>query len=176
MGILILGVAVLLIGAGAILISQLVRNRNTIHPSELSSASRTILRPLRQAVEGFEAVVKANPEVDASKIIGSQAIETVRSTLVEASRLMPAREQLLLVARRQSSSAPQEAIDRIDQKIYAATQAVDQLTLKITAAATQTDFPTLNDQSDLPELVARLQNISQSFDEINQTIDQNQQS
>ncbi|MBA4292776.1 hypothetical protein C0431_07365 [bacterium] len=174
LGILVLGALVIGLGAFILLISQ---RKGTVHPSELTSESRQIIRPLRQAVESFESVIKANPNVDAAKILGSQAQVTARRTLEEASRMMANRDQLVQLARRLEAqkldpASPLDTIDSIDQRIHEATRAVDQLTLKITQAATQTEIPTLDNENDLDDLVSRLQNISQSFDEVNQSINQ----
>lgn len=177
LGIAALGLIILTFAAVTVLIYQLSKRKGTVHPSELTSESRQIIRPLRQAVESFESVIKANPNVDAAKILGNQAQSTARKALEEASRMMANRDQLVQLARRLEAqkldpTSPLDTIDSIDQSIHEATRAVDQLTLKITQAATQSEIPTLDNETDLEDLVSRLQNISQSFDEVNQSINQ----
>lgn len=178
----ILGVVGLVVGAVGYFFIRTVTNGGNQskfpHPSELSSASRSVLRPLRQAVESFESVLKAHPNLDAAQILGPNALESVRKTLQEATKMMPNRDVLVEMARRTESqgndpSAPHDAIDRIDRNIAEATSAIDALTLRITQAAAQTSQPFTEVESDLPDLVKRLQNVSESFDEVNQSIGQN---
>ncbi|MFM9873641.1 MAG: hypothetical protein ACKVQS_09285 [Fimbriimonadaceae bacterium] len=147
------------------------------HPSELTSESRAIIRPLRQAVESFEAVLKSNSNQESAKILGPNALESVRNTLREATKMMPNRDVLVEMARRTESqgndpSAPNDAIDRIDRNIAEATSAIDALTLKITASIGTEKQEFLEMETDLPDLVKRLQSVSQSFDEVNQSLNQ----
>lgn len=180
-GLLMIGLAGLAIGiVGYVFIRTITKGGTASqvpHPSELSSESRSMLRPLRQAVESFEAVLKANPNLDATKILGSNALETIQKTLQEATKMMPNRDALVEMARRTESqgndpSAPNDAIDQIDRNVAEATSAIDALTLKIAESATQPAQPIPEVESDLPDLVKRLQNVSQSFDEVNQSIHQ----
>jgi hypothetical protein len=181
-GLIVIGLAGLAIGiVGYIFIRSITKGGASSqfpHPSELTSNSRAVLRPLRQAVENFEEVLKANSSLDSAKIIGPNALQSVRQTLQEATKMMPNRDILVEMARRTESqgndpSAPHDAIDRIDRNIAEATSAVDALTLKITESASQPSQEISQVESELPDLVKRLQNVSQSFDEVNQSIGQN---
>ncbi len=179
--ILLFGFGGLAIAFVAYFITKVVTNSGNPgkfpHPSELSSSSRSMLRPLRQAAENFEEVLKANPNLDAAQILGPNALDSVRRTLIEATKMMPNRDVLVEMARRTESqgndpSAPHDAIDRIDRNIAEATAAIDALTLRITQSSSQSTQAISDVESELPDLVKRLQNVSQSFDEVNQSVSQ----
>jgi hypothetical protein len=179
---LLIGLAGLVVfGGGYALLKSILDQRrasNFPHPSELSSESRSVIRPLRESADSFESVLKANPDFDAAKIIGGEANEAVKKTLAESMRAMPYRDQLVKMARRLEqqrldASAPLDAVDRIDRNIAEATQAIDELTLKVSQAATQRSEPALEFETDLPALISRLQNVGRSFDEVNQNLSQN---
>lgn len=179
MGVLVLsGIILVFAGVSIAVATYAKKNKSQFpHPSELSSQSRSTLRPLRQAVESFEQAVKANKSAEASQILGNQAQGSVRQTLAEASKMMKNRDLLVGLAQRLKSQggdaeAPLEAVERIDRNIIEATQAIDQLTFKITQAAISEQTPMSEIESDLPDLINRLQNVSQSFDEVNQHLNQ----
>lgn len=178
---LVMGFVGLMIGVvGYLFIRSITKggqNSHFPHPSELSSESRAVIRPLRLAVENFETVLKANSGQESARIIGPNALDSVRKTLQEATKMMPNRDVLVEVARRteiqgNDPSAPNDAIDQIDRNIAEATSAIDALTLKITSATRSIADGLPAIESDLPDLVKRLQNVSQSFDEVNQSINQ----
>lgn len=181
---LILVALVVVVALGAVLVTLASKSKSGIpHPSELTSTSRATLRPLRQAAESFEAILKANPDAEATKIIGTQAKESVQRTVAEASKLAATRDQLTEIIRRAQmqgtdSSAAQEQLNKLDQQIAAATASIDALSLRITQNihSQEPTIPSIETDSDLPELVRRLENISQSFDEVHQsaTIEQSQ--
>lgn len=171
-GILALGTAFVIL----MLSKSMKGAADTPHPSELSSEGRAAIRPLRQAVEAYEAALKANAHSEASKILGNQTRETVRQTLREASKMVAERDILSNMVKRlegngQDATVPKQALAKIDRHFADAADAVDALTIKVTAAALEADSPTPETESELPDLVARLQNVSKSFDEVNQTIE-----
>lgn len=185
-----LGISLVLVGLvvvvaiGAFLFTISAKSRSNIpHPAELTSTSRSALRPLRQAAESFEAILKANPDAEATKIIGTQAKESVQKTVAEASKLATTRDQLSEIIRRAQmqgtdSTAAQDQLNKLDQQIASATASIDALSLRITQniSSQAATIPSIEADSDLPDLISRLENISQSFDEVHQsaTIEQSQ--
>lgn len=170
-GIVVLGAAFVV----KMFLNQIRQQSAFPHPSELSSESRTALRPLRQAVEAYESAIRANAGVETAMILGNQTRATVTQTLGEAAKMMSNRDVLSDMAKRlegkgQDSSIPRGAVDKIDKYLTDAAAAVDAITLKVTAAGMAAPESIPDSESELPDLISRLQNVSQSFDEINQTV------
>lgn len=173
---------VLTLGGVLFAIAMSKKRKDIPHPSEFSSSSRAALRPLRQAAESFEELIRNNPNTEASKIIGSQASQSVLQIVARASQMAATRDQLQEMVRRaqsqgNDSTAAQAQLDQIDQQIAAATASIDALSLKITQNLQSAQpVPVLEEDSDLSDLISRLQNLNQSFDEVQQsaTIEQSQ--
>lgn len=185
-GIVVIVLGMLVVGAVAALMFAFVKGKGDSgvpHPAELSSTSRSALRPLREAAASFEAVLKANPNAEATKIIGTQARDSVKKTVEEASKLAATRDQLSELVRRAEmqgtdSSAAKAQLESLDRQIASATASIDALTLRITQniQSSTSNVPGMETDSELPALISRLENISQSFDEVHQsaTIEQSQ--
>lgn len=147
------------------------RERFGTHPSQLSANARSVLRPLRAAVESFESFLAASSDHEA-RILAGPAEESVRKSLAEAERLAILRDEYLEIARRanqtdQNSQEAARAAASIEQQIADAAAAIDRITLRLSKPAESRIPAEL--ESDLPSLVANLENLSRSYDELKQT-------
>lgn len=158
----IIGISALVVG---LLLKQM--SNKTIHPSELSSQSRSKLRNLRGAVERLEKLVDQYPNDPAIKVIGQEALQTAYQLRSEGQKLGLARDQMLEL-RMAGDERASKVVDQIDLKIDGAAEAINELTIRFADHAS--DSPVNYDDSQLSELVGRLQNLTHSFDEVQETI------
>ncbi len=183
MGILTLLIPVVMlagIGVVAYFFARMAKeNASRPHPSELSSTSRALTRPLRQAVENLEATLRAQAKSESAKLLGPQVLPAARKILEEALRMAFARDQMTDLIRRLESqgldpSNPLEVVDRIDRSISEATQTVDQMTLRVAQSVAQQSVGELElpGTENLDELIQRLEHVGQAFDEVNQSVEE----
>ncbi len=157
--------------AGFVAVVQQNRSKFGQHPSELSASARAILRPLRQAIESFESAFAATPAGE-SRILAGPARESVQHSLKEAERLAALRDEYLEIIRRAKQSGrdtaeAQRAVDTIENQIADATAAIDRITLRISRPTSE--IAATEVESDLPSLIANLENLGSSYDELKQT-------
>lgn len=177
---LIPGLLIAGIGIVFVLFAQKAKeNAQLPHPSELSSTSRALTRPLRQAVENLEATLRAQAKSESAKLLGPQVLPAARKILEEALRMAFARDQMTDLIRRLESqgldpSNPLEVVDRIDRSISEATQTVDQMTLRVAQSVAQQSVSELElpGTENLDELIQRLEHVGQAFDEVNQSVEE----
>ncbi|MDI9641179.1 hypothetical protein QPK87_05840 [Kamptonema cortianum] len=143
------------------------------HPSELSAATRSALRPVRQAADSLLELLKTDN--DSARILGPDAKTSATEIVEKAARLGLVRDQMVEMAERLErqgldATHPLGVIDRIDQQYSQATLALDQMSMRITQKSVPSSVPIPEDES-LDALVSRLQNLGQSFDEAHDTLE-----
>lgn len=160
-------------GIGAMALAGLVvfmlhSTRN--HPANLSGTSRRTVRPLNEAVDRLERLVKQERNEPELKVIGQQAVEAARKIRDESLRWAAARDELEPVARREGEgSQAAKVIEEIDKKIGEATSAVEAMGARVAKRLVSSyDVP---DEDSLTELVKRLESLGQSMDETNEALD-----
>ncbi|MCB0826354.1 MAG: hypothetical protein KDC26_09205 [Armatimonadetes bacterium] len=161
-----------LLGIGAALIWMLTRKlkSNEVHPAELSPQSRSLVRPLRESIESLEKLLKAHEDRTGIPILGKQALETANTLYNESLKYALVADQL-----RSSPAKSGEAnrradaiLDRIQDKVNEATNTIDELKLKFADSFVESVVPENDDNFDA--LISRLENINNSYTEIDQTL------
>ncbi len=140
------------------------------HPANLSSQSRRSVRPVTEALERLERLVAQNKDKAEVSVIGPQALEAARTLRAECLRWATARDELATMSDGGGTNDRAAAVvAKIDEKLAEAAQSIDDMAARIGERAVSTyDMP---DDNSLDELVGRLESLSQSMDEAQDTLD-----
>ena len=161
-----------ILGIGAAFILMLTRKLKSkeIHPAELSPQSRSLVRPLRESIESLEKLLKSHGNRTGIPTLGNQALETANSLYSESLKYAMIADQLRRgPAKSGEASRRADAIlDRIQDKVIEATEAIEELKLKFADSFVESVEPENEDNFDA--LISRLENINQSYTEIDQTL------
>lgn len=163
-----------LLGVGAVFaLAFLIRHiaaAGQNHPSNLSSESRRLVRPVTEGVEALEKLVGANPGSPEVKVIGPQALEAARKVRQECVRWAQAREALAGIARKEGEGGrASELMAKIERKIGEAAEEVDRMVARM-AERSVAEYA-IPEEDSLDELVKRLESLGQSMDEAQETFD-----
>lgn len=155
---LLIGGAVVLLGATGLLVHYLLKHRNTPHPSQFTSPTRQAVRPLREAASRVIELSKTAPD----SFLAKEAAAIAQKAQDEAFRLAAAREQLAQMSR---DPRAEQSVAEIDRRLADATNALNDIAFRLT----QTPDASVMDDG-LESLVARLENLGASYDEAEQTL------
>lgn len=165
----LLGLVVLGVVALGFVVSYLLKASKN-HPANLSSISRRSVRPVTEAVGRLEQLVAENKDKAEVAVIGPQAVDAARQLREECMKWAAAREKLEeMRGRGQGSERVEAVLSQIDGKLAEAVESIDAMSARIGERAVASyDIP---DDDSLNELVSRLESLSRSMDEAQETMD-----